>query len=192
MKYSKCDNFQFILNLTVFTILAAIFLLFKMHQMLWLLIAFVILFLKIETLLNKYTNMGHTILNSWNGGHLGRHLESLKMFNDASWASFGFFKNNIFPNRIANIVFNIQYNAVSYLELTGLYVVWASYIWTWIWGIQLIVLNGYGYTLYKMVKLSILTISFVVLWPGSFVAMWLRRLVKRLILLLHCFKSVYP
>jgi len=24
--------------------------------------------------LHKYTNMGHTILKSWHGGHLGRHL----------------------------------------------------------------------------------------------------------------------
>jgi len=44
--------------------------------------------------------MPHTILKSWNGGHLGRHLEFLKMLNDAQLASFRFFNNNTFPNRI--------------------------------------------------------------------------------------------
>jgi len=46
--------------------------------------------------------MRHTIMTSWNGGHLARPLEFLKMLNDASWASFGFFNNNMFPNRIQN------------------------------------------------------------------------------------------
>ena len=40
-------------------------------------------------------------LKSWNGGHLGRHLEFLKMLYDASWASFWFYNSIIFRNRIA-------------------------------------------------------------------------------------------
>ena len=65
--------------------------------------------------------MGNTILKSLKGGQLERHLEFLKMLNDASWASFGFFNNNMFPNRITQICFTIQYNAELFLELTGLY-----------------------------------------------------------------------
>jgi len=40
--------------------------------------------------------MGHTTMNSWNGSH----LEFPKLLNDASWASFRFFNNNIFTYRI--------------------------------------------------------------------------------------------
>jgi len=32
-------------------------------------------------------------------------FDFLKMLNDASWASFGFFNTNIFPNRIANNIY---------------------------------------------------------------------------------------
>jgi len=40
------------------------------------------------------------------------------MLNDASWPSFGFFNNNIFPNRIAKKIFTIQYNSESNRNIT--------------------------------------------------------------------------
>ena len=54
-----------------------------------------------------------------NWGHRGRQLEFIKMLSDGSWASFGFFNNNIFPNRIAKTY--LLYNTMAhFVNLTRL------------------------------------------------------------------------
>jgi len=44
------------------------------------------------------------------------------MLNDVSWASFGFFNNNIFPNRIAkHIYYTTQYRVILRIDRTNVF-----------------------------------------------------------------------